>query len=85
MTVAIRYLSALRETAGTRRDDLRLPVGSTLAAAADWVRAHRGLEVPGPSVMSTLNGHGWNQLRAGLSTVLNDGDEIALFPLISGG
>jgi molybdopterin converting factor small subunit len=85
VTVAIRYLSALREKAGTRRDDIRLPAGSTLAAAADWIRATRGLEVPGPSVMSTLNGHGWNQLPEGMATVLRDGDEIALFPLISGG
>ena len=85
MTVAVRYLSALREKAGTRRDDLTLPAGSTLAAAADWVRDHRGLAVPGPGLMSTLNGHGWPQLPDGMSTVLREGDEIALFPLISGG
>jgi molybdopterin converting factor small subunit len=85
LSVSVRYLSAVREQAGTRRDEVRLPPGSTLAAAADWVWTHRGIEVPGPALMSTLNGHGWAQLPEGTATVLHEGDEIALFPLISGG
>ena len=85
LSVGIRYLSAIREQAGTRRDEIRLPSGSTLEAAAEWVRAHRGIEVPGPALMSTLNGRGWSQLPEGMATVLHDGDEITLFPLISGG
>jgi molybdopterin converting factor small subunit len=84
-TVSIRYLSAVRELAGRRRDEVPMPAGSTLAAAADWIRATRGLEVPGPGLMSTLNGHGWTQLPEGMATLLREGDEIALFPLISGG
>jgi molybdopterin converting factor small subunit len=85
LSVSVRYLSAVREQAGTRRDEVRLPPGSTLAAAADWVRTHRGIEVPAPALMSTLNGHGWAQLPEGMATVLREGDEIALFPLLSGG
>ena len=85
MAISIRYLSAVREQAGTRRDELTLPGGSTLAAAAAWIRRERGIEVPGPGLMGTLNGHGWTQLPAGTATVLNEGDEIALFPLLSGG
>ena len=85
ISVSVRYLSALRERAGTRRDELALPPGSTLSAAADWIRNTRGIEVPGPALMSTLNGHGWAQLPAGLATELHEGDEIALFPLLSGG
>jgi molybdopterin converting factor small subunit len=85
VTVHVRYLSALREQAGTRRDDPALPAGSTLAAAADWIRTNRGIEVPGPALMSTLNGHGWAQLPEGMATALREGDEIALFPLLSGG
>jgi molybdopterin converting factor small subunit len=83
--VRVRYLSAVREQAGTRLDEIALPAGSTLQAAADWIRTHRGLEVPAPALMSVLNGRGWSQLPAGLATVLADGDEIALFPLLSGG
>ncbi len=85
IAVSVRYLSAVREKAGTRRDDLSLPPGSTLADAAEWIRGHRGIEVPGPGLMGTLNGHGWTQLPAGPATVLRGGDEIALFPLLSGG
>jgi molybdopterin converting factor small subunit len=85
LSVSVRYLSAVREQAGKRRDEVRLPSGSTLAAAADWVRTHRGIKVPGPAIMSTLNGHGWTQLPEGMATALHEGDEIALFPLISGG
>ncbi len=85
VTVRVRYLSAVREKAGTRRDDLALPAGATLADAAAWIRRERGLEVPGPGLMGTLNGHGWTQLPAGTATALNEGDEIALFPLLSGG
>jgi molybdopterin converting factor small subunit len=85
LSVSIRYLSAVREQAGRRRDEVRLPPGSTLVAAAEWVRVHRGIEVPGPALMSTLNGHGWAQLPEGMATTLAEGDEIALFPLLSGG
>jgi molybdopterin converting factor small subunit len=85
LSVSIRYLSAIREQAGKRRDEVPLPTGSTLAAAADWIRTHRGIEVPGPALMSTLNGHGWAQLPEGMATPLREGDEIALFPLLSGG
>jgi molybdopterin converting factor small subunit len=35
--------------------------------------------------MSTLNGRGWAQLPEGMATALAEGDEIALFPLLSGG
>jgi molybdopterin converting factor small subunit len=85
VTVRVRYLSAIREQAGARSDDAALPAGSTLADAAGWIRAARGVEVPGTRLMCTLNGHGWNQLPEGMSTVLREGDEIALFPLLSGG
>ena len=85
LSVSIRYLSAVREQAGTRRDEVRLPPGSTLSAAAVWIRSNRGIEVPGPALMSTLNGRGWTQLPEGMATALAEGDEIALFPLLSGG
>jgi len=49
------------------------------------VKVNRGIALPTPEVMSTLNGHGLGQLPAGLATELHEGDEIALFPLLSGG
>jgi molybdopterin converting factor small subunit len=83
--VRVRYLSAIREKTGTRTDSLHLPAGSTLADVSGWLRDTYSLTVPGPDLMSTLNGYGWNQVPEGLATTLRQGDEIALFPLLSGG
>ena len=85
MKVRVRYLSVIREQAGRREDELELPPGSVLKAAADWLAANRGIVVPGTRLMATLNGRGWSQLPDALSSTLEDGDEIALFPLVSGG
>jgi len=83
--VTIRYLSAVREKTSRRLDELDLPSGSRLSAVADWLKETYGLAVPGPSLMSTINGYGWNQVPQGMATELHGGDEIALFPLLSGG
>jgi molybdopterin converting factor small subunit len=86
VTVHIRYLSAVREkTGGRRQDEVSLPRGSTLTEAADWIRRTYGMAVPGPSLMSTINGYGWSQVPGGMASELHEGDEIALFPLLSGG
>jgi molybdopterin converting factor small subunit len=86
VTVRIRYLSAIREkTGGRRQDELSLPHGSTLLSVADWLQKSYSMSVPGPLLMSTINGYGWNQVPGGLATELHEGDEIALFPLLSGG
>jgi molybdopterin converting factor small subunit len=83
--VTVRYLSAVREQTSRRQDELDLPAGSRLSAVADWLKASYGMAVPGPSLMSTINGYGWNQVPQGLATELHEGDQIALFPLLSGG
>jgi molybdopterin converting factor small subunit len=85
ITVRIRYLSAVREQTGKRADELRLPSESTLASISQWLLETYSISVPGPDLMSTLNGRGWAQAPGGLSTQLHEGDEIALFPLLSGG
>lgn len=50
-----------------------------------WLKARYGLTLPDPHVMVTLNGRGWEQLPARLSTEIAEGDVIYLFPPISGG
>jgi MoaD family protein len=85
LTVRIKYLSALRDKTGKRGDELTLPAGSTLGEVAGWLKRTYGLEVPGPRLLSTLNGRGWSQLAESLGTELHAGDEVALFPLVSGG
>ncbi len=83
--VRIRYLSAIREKTEKRQDELSVPVGTTLSWVAGWLKEKYELDVPGPALMSTINGYGWNQVPGGLSAELREGDEIALFPLLSGG
>jgi molybdopterin converting factor small subunit len=85
IAVRVRYLSAIREKTGKRVDELALPAGTTLSWVAGWLREKYGLDVPGPALMGTINGYGWNQIPGGLSAELREGDEIALFPLLSGG
>jgi molybdopterin converting factor small subunit len=85
VTVRIRYLSGLRDTTGTRMDEVRFPGGTRLQDVSQWLAGKYGIAVPGPTVMSTLNGRGWSQSPQALETELHDGDEIALFPLLSGG
>jgi len=83
--VRIKYLSALRDTTHRRLDELELPAGSRLQDVARWLLKAYGLTVPGPALISTLNGRGWTQLPESLATEIHDGDEVALFPLVSGG
>ncbi len=85
LKVRIKYLSALRDKTHRRLDELELPAGSRLQDVAGWLSKSYGLKVPGPTLLSTLNGRGWTQLPDSLATELHDGDEVALFPLVSGG
>jgi molybdopterin converting factor small subunit len=81
----VRYLSALRDRAGRREEQLELPEGSRLLELAGWLERCRGLKLPDPLVMATLNGRGWGQQERGMDTPLAGGDEVALFPVVGGG
>ncbi|HTP59440.1 MAG TPA: MoaD/ThiS family protein [Spirochaetia bacterium] len=85
VTVRIRYLSGLRNTTGIPSEEVRFPVGTPLRDVSQWLARKYGITAPGPGVMSTLNGRGWSQTALALETQLSDGDEISLFPLLSGG
>ena len=81
----MRYLSALRDRAGRREEPVELPAGSRLRELAEWLARARGVGLPDPLVMATLNGRGWGQYAEGMNQPLADGDEIALFPVVGGG
>ncbi len=85
VTVEIRYLVTLRDRTGRKQDEVRFPRSATLEDVARWLKRTHDLSVPAPEVMATLNGRGWNQLPAGMETMISDGDVIALFPPIAGG
>lgn len=85
LTVQVKYLAALRDRMGRRREELSFPPGATLHDVAEWLEQRYALSLPNPQVIATLNGRGWGQLPQGLSTPLADGDTICLFPPIAGG
>ena len=76
MKVAVRLFAGLRELAGTRSVELDLPEG---AVAADvWPALALGDEPRGLLVAV-------NKSYAAGTTVLGEGDEVALIPPVSGG
>jgi molybdopterin converting factor small subunit len=85
LTIQVRYLSALRDQAGRREEAVELPEGSRLAELADWLALRRGVRLPDPQTMATLNGRGWTQLPEGMERTLAPGDQVALFPVVGGG
>jgi len=85
INVRIKYLSAVRDKTNRRREEARLPRGATLADVESWVRNRHSLSLRDGRIMATLNGKGWMQLPEKIETPLVDGDEIALFPILSGG
>lgn len=83
--VRIRYLSGVRDATHTRMEEVKFPCGARLRDVSRWLAQKYNMTVPSPSVMSTVNGRGWSQTPLALETELQEGDEIALFPLLSGG
>jgi MoaD family protein len=83
--VQIKYLAALRDRTGRRREEVSFPPGATLRDVAEWLNQRYALSLPNPQVMATLNGRGWEQFPSKLSTKIKEGDIICLFPPIAGG
>lgn len=81
----MRYLSAVRDLAGLREEPVELPAGARLRELASWLGEKRGLRLPDPRLMATLNGRGWGQQPKGMDQMLAEGDQVALFPVVGGG
>lgn len=81
MKVTILYFAHVAEITGCPREELALPEGATagdaLAAAAD---RHPGLAAPGFAPLLAVN-----RRHAGHAETLSGGDEVAIFPPVSGG
>ena len=85
VNVQIKYLGALRDRTGRRREEVSFPPGTTLRDVAEWLNKRYALSLPNAQVMATLNGRGWEQFPLKLSTETKEGDIICLFPPIAGG
>ena len=84
-TVTLVYLARLRDAFGAAREDLRLPEGiATAAELRHWLAQRGGVWAtelaPGRAVRIAVNHD-----MARPDTPVRPGDEVALFPPVTGG
>jgi molybdopterin converting factor subunit 1 len=81
MNIQVRLFATLRQQAGWAQQRLELEDGATLAdALAALDRAVPALNLPKRTIYVAVN-----QEYAKGAQVLQDGDEVAIFPPVSGG
>lgn len=85
MNVTVLYFARLREALGTAQEKLTLPIDVTsMAGLLDHLRA-RGGEWQIALAATRLFRVAVNQDMADIDTPLKDGDEVAIFPPVTGG
>jgi len=80
MRIRVRYFASVREWVGAREETLDLPEGTTVEGLRRRVLAAHGRHENPEQVLVAVNGS-----FADLGRVIVDGDEVALFPPVSGG
>jgi len=84
MSVRLLYFARLREVFGRDRETLDIPSPATVAALLDALRARGGVWAeelaPGRAYRLAVN-----QDIAGPEAALQEGDEVAIFPPVTGG
>ena len=81
ITIRLRLFAGLREAAGWSQKEIALATGSTVAELLAQVEEMTsGLVLSGRPVYAAVN-----QQYVERETILSDGDEVALFPPVSGG
>ena len=85
MKIRLLYFAHLRERFGTSREEPELPAEvRTLADLIVWLRGRGGVWAE-----QLAEGRSWrtavNQDMAAPETLLNENDEVAIFPPVTGG
>jgi molybdopterin converting factor subunit 1 len=81
MRIHVKLFAILRERAGTSELDIELGPGATVSDAAGALLE----KLPGLKPFLPRIAYAVNQAYAKSDTPLNDGDELALIPPVSGG
>jgi molybdopterin synthase catalytic subunit len=79
--VQVRFFASLRQAAGLSETEKQVPAGTTVAGLVDVL----GLEYPALPGSAGAIYAAVNRAYVGKETVLQPGDEVALFPPVSGG
>jgi molybdopterin converting factor small subunit len=93
ISVTVRYYNILRNRAGVKCESLELPEGTEVSVAVRWLAGRHGLGLsemllsPAGEISSHLVAFVNQQLvfPGRDAPSLADGDELKLFPAISGG
>jgi molybdopterin converting factor subunit 1 len=81
IAVKVRLFATLRQQAGWKEREFAVPSGSTLGDTIKRVEALTPtLTLTGRTIYAAVN-----QSYAKMEHVLDDGDEVAIFPPVSGG
>lgn len=81
MRLRVRYFASIREFTGLKEEQLDVPEGSTAEALKrEAQKLHASLKGQEDNILVAVNGS-----FVELKRVLKAGDEIALFPPVSGG
>ena len=81
MRVEVKFFAVVRDRAGVKDLILIIPQGSTIQDASKLL----ALEFPTIESMLPRVAYAVNQSYAPITTVLQDGDELAIIPPVSGG
>ena len=77
MSVHVKYFASLREAIGRSHDDVPFTNKSTVKEI--WMRATQNMQRPDRLLVAV------NQEYADFDKEVNDGDEVAFFPPVTGG
>jgi molybdopterin synthase sulfur carrier subunit len=77
MSVQVKYFASLRETIGRSHDEV--PFKNQITVEEIWQQATQNMQRPDRLLVAV------NQEYANFTKEVNDGDEVAFFPPVTGG
>lgn len=77
MSIKVRYFASLKEIVGRNEDELMF--SKVVTVDEIWRQANNNIELPANSLASV------NMDYVSFDSLVNDGDEVAFFPPVTGG